>query len=81
MSLTLTFLHLKLKELKCGEEWLCLHVLGTHKLRRVCGRLPAQDGLTGTPNAPLGQSTAHGVLQLSSVGSTGSQNPEINGCQ
>lgn len=58
MSLTLPFLHLKLKELKCREERLCLCVL---TLRRVCGRLPAQDRPTGTPNASLGESAAHGV--------------------
>lgn len=41
--------------------------LGTHKLRRVCGRRPAQDGPMGTPDASLGESAAHGVLQLSGV--------------
>ena len=41
--------------------------LGTHKLRRVCGRLPAQDRPTGMPYASLGESAAHSVLQLSSV--------------
>lgn len=41
--------------------------LGTHKLRHVCGRLPAQDRPTGMPNASLRGRAAHGVLQLSSV--------------
>lgn len=41
--------------------------LGTHKLRHVCGRRPAQDSPTGTPNASLDEGAAHGVLQLSSV--------------
>ena len=82
MSLTLPFLHLKLKELKCREEWLCLHVLTWgHTSSDVC----AADCLLRTD-----QRGCHTLLwakvpptafcSCQVCGSTGNKNPEINGC-